>query len=365
VQLNKLRVFQYRNLSDQEIALSGGTNLFAGLNGQGKTNLLEAIYLLAYGKSFRTSTPRECIRHGEKECRSEGLVVQGTLERKLQVAITAGEKRLLLHGKRVGLDEFAGNLHALAFTQDHLRIVRGAPADRRAFLDRAMITLIPGHLRRLAAYGRALKQRNRVLSEACSRGVHADENLLRSWDETLITDGSRILAHRLNYAEQMKSALPPGLFGNDVLKLHYLSTIPAGGEDLGTLEETFARRLSDSRAADVKTGFTHVGPHRDDLKMFLNGKSLVDFGSSGQQRSALLSLYFAQLEIHQQNQGFYPLFLMDDVEAELDDQRLHSFLAYLSERTQVILTSAKDSILPSIPGEIRRFQVHSGIVESD
>jgi DNA replication and repair protein RecF len=365
VQLNKLRVFQYRNLSDQEITLSGGTNLFAGLNGQGKTNLLEAIYLLAYGKSFRTSIPRECIRHGEKECRSEGVVVQRTLERKLQIAITPGEKKLMLHGKRVGLDEFAGNLHALAFTQDHLRIVRGAPADRRAFLDRAMIALIPGHLSRLVAYGRALRQRNRILSEAHTRGINPDENLLRSWDETLIADGSRILAKRMNYVEQMKRALPPGLFGNDILKVHYLSAISAGGEDIGDLEEVFARRLLDSRSADINTGFTHVGPHRDDLKMFLNGKSLADFGSSGQQRSALLSLYFAQLEIHQQNQGFYPLFLMDDVEAELDDQRLHSFLAYLSQRTQVILTSAKDSILPSIPGEIRRFHVRSGVVESD
>lgn len=363
MQLNRLRVFHYRNLSDQEIHLSGGTNLFAGLNGQGKTNLLEAIYLLAYGKSFRTATPRDCIRYGEKECRSEGVVVAGTLERKLQVAISAEEKRLLLHDKRVGVEEFAGNLHALALTQDHLRVVRGAPADRRAFLDRAMIALVPGHLRRLAAYGRALKQRNRILADARARGVQPDEDLLGSWDETLIADGSRISADRHRYVEQLRSALPAGLFGNDVLKIHYASAIAAGEADLSLLAEAFARRLSAARAADMAGGFTHVGPHRDELKLFLNSRPIGDFGSSGQQRSALLSLYFAQIEIHRRDRGCYPLFLMDDVEAELDDQRLRSFLAYLSSRAQVIMTSAKESILPHIPGEVRRFQVRAGVVE--
>ena len=164
--LKRLRLFQYRNIKELEVAPSEWTTLFIGRNGQGKTNLLEAIYFLAFGRSFRTSIPKECILHGEKECRIEGTVVQGSISRDLQVRITKAEKRLFLHGKPVSLNAFVGNLHLLAFTYSHLNVVRKSPGDRRAFIDRAMATIYPGHMNSLALYGRALKQRNRVLYAA-------------------------------------------------------------------------------------------------------------------------------------------------------------------------------------------------------
>jgi DNA replication and repair protein RecF len=122
----------------------------------------------------------------------------------------------------------------------------------------------------------------------------------------------------------------------------------------------FRTKLSRSRSLDLKRGFTSAGPHRDDLKLFINGKALADFGSAGQQRSCLILLYLSQMEIHRRIHGFYPVFLMDDVEAELDTERLKIFLGYLTERTQTFLATAKPSILPTLVCEVRRFEIDAG-----
>lgn len=362
MQLTRLRVFDYRNFKEEVFHLPPGVSLFQGRNGQGKTNLLEAVYLLGYGKSFRTSTPKDCIRHGETECLVEGQVQAGGLTRDLQVSIALAGKKLLVHGKEVAIDEFVGNLHVLAFTSEHLSIVRGMPADRRAFLDRAMVTLYPSHVKHLASYGRALKQRNRALAEARERKCSLDEGLLASWEELLVQEGARVTANRQKYVERMKAELPAGLFGSENLKIKYISKIAPELSETEDIAQGFRRQLREGRSLDLSLGFTCIGPHRDELKLFVSGKALAEFGSAGQQRSALISLYFAQMEIHRKMHGFYPLFLVDDVEAELDDQRLTNFLSYLSQRTQTLLTTAKESLVPLMPGDLYRFEVDAGTI---
>ncbi len=364
MQLTRLRVFNYRNFGEEEIELSPGTSLFLGRNGQGKTNLLEAIYLLGYGKSFRTSTPKDCIRHGEKECRVEGSVSQGRLVRELQVCISGSGKRLFLHGKEEPIDSFVGNLQLLAFTGEHLKVIRGTPGDRRAFLDRAMVMLYPSHLQHLTSYSRALKQRNRVLAAAREKRCAPDEGFLSSWEETLVRDGARIIANRMTYAERMRAELPAGLFAAERLEANYVSTVGREPATVDAIASGFRERLAQVRDTDLRIGFTTVGPHRDELKLLLGGKSLADFGSAGQQRSALISLYIAQMEIHRKAHSFYPVFLVDDVEAELDEGRLRTFLSYLAERTQTFLTTAKESMMPWMPAGFRRFEVSGGSVRS-
>ncbi|MBN2338722.1 MAG: DNA replication/repair protein RecF [Acidobacteria bacterium] len=364
MRISRLRLFHYRNIGELDITLGPGVTLFSGRNGQGKTNILESIYFLAYGRSFRTSTPKDCIRHGETECRIEGVVERGRLERTLGVTLRGAEKTLSLYGKPSPLEDFVGNLHLLAFTHAHLGVVRGGPADRRAFLDRAMVSLYPGHVRALASYGRALRQRNRVLAELGAGARPADAGLLESWDEALVGEGVRILANRLRYVRRMKSELPEGLFGSESLRMHYLSTIGAEDPDPAALGDLFRKGLGRARERDLRTGTTSVGPHRDDLKLYVNGKSLGEFGSAGQQRSGLLALYFSQMEIHAKEQGFYPVFLVDDAEAELDQERLHTFLHYLARRTQTILTSAKDFLVPSLELDPVRFEVLGGRVRT-
>jgi DNA replication and repair protein RecF len=365
VRLTKVRLFNYRNIEELELSPSGGTNLFSGQNGQGKTNILESIYLLAYGKSYRTATPKDCIQHSKEECCVEGTIAHGNLTRNLKIQINREEKKLFVLGKPARIDEFVGNVQLLAFTHEHLKVVRGGPADRRAFLDRAMVTLYPGHVTQLAAYERSLKQKNRVLAAAREGQRQVDRKLLDSWDEALAKAGARILWNRWRYAEKMKEELPQGLFGTEVLKMHYLSTGATEHSDVPQMEQQFHERLLRARETDLRTGFTSVGPHRDDLKLYVNGKSLADYGSAGQQRSCLLALYFSQMEIHCKFHGHYPIFLVDDAEAELDEQRLTIFLKYLSDRTQLFLTSAKGFLLPYMPENTCCFDVKEGLVTSN
>jgi DNA replication and repair protein RecF len=258
-----------------------------------------------------------------------------------------------------------GSLHVLAFTQEHLKVVRGGPSERRAFLDRAMISIYPGHMQRLAAYCRTLKHRNQMLGAALAQGRKPDVTLLESWDEKLVYEGSRILGNRRRYVEEIRKDLAGDFWSHETLEIRYASTVPAEGNDLEEIETGFRRRLGEARSLDERRGFTSVGPHRDDLRLLLDGKSLADFGSAGQQRSWLLSLYFSQMEIHRKTCGFFPVFLMDDVEAELDDQRLQVFLGYLSGRTQTFLTTAKEHALPPLGLETRRFRISDGRIHTD
>jgi DNA replication and repair protein RecF len=366
VQLLNLRLYQYRNFGRQEIECGSGTNLFFGPNGQGKTNLLEAIYLLGYGRSFRSATPKDCIQHGAQECRVDGKVEHASLIRELGVSLSrTDEKQLLLHRKPAGLAEFIGKFHALAFTQEHLKIVRGGPVERRAFLDRALITASPGHMQRIASYGRALKQRNRILGNALGRGIKADHGLLDAWEEALAREGSRLLWNRFKYVEEMKRELINPLCRHESLEIRYVTAAAGKATGIQEIENGFRDRLRNSRGVDERKGFTTVGPHRDDLLLLLNERPLADFGSAGQQRSSLLALYFSQMEIHHKTLGFYPIFLMDDVEAELDNERLQAFLDHLATRTQTFLTTAKEQVLPSLPAQACRFRVVAGKIVSE
>ncbi len=363
MQVQNLRLEQYRNFVLQEIDFCPGTNLLFGSNGQGKTNLLEAIYLLGYGRSFRTATPKDCIRHEQQRSSVSGKIAHGSRRLELGVNLSRVEdKQLLLFGKSVGLGEFIGSLHVMAFTQEHLKVVRGGPLERRAFLDRGMITAYPSHMRRLAIYGRTLKQRNRMLSEALAGGGRVDEILLESWDEKLVQEGSRIVADRQRYVDEIQEELRQSQWSPETLEIQYASAIAGTSREFDDIETEFGRRLRQRKPVDERRGYTSIGPHRDDLNLMLAGKALGEFGSAGQQRSCLLSLYFAQMEIHRKACGFYPVFLMDDVEAELDDRRLQAFLQHLACRTQTFLTTAKEHALPPLGEDTRKYLVQAGTV---
>jgi DNA replication and repair protein RecF len=290
-------------------------------------------------------------------------VAHGGVEKRLGVRISRSDKELSVHGRTVGLDEFAGQFHVVAFTQGHISVIRGAPAERRAFLDRALVMIYPGHVRYIAGYVRALKHRNRLLSvEAEGRQPAVDERQIECWDETLAREGARLTWNRIRYVKELKQELPQTMFGGEEVTLHYLATVRGDLSSIESIEGSLRDGLLTSRSVDRKLGFTTVGPHRDDLKIYIDGKPAAHFGSAGQQRSAMISLYFAQIEIHKKDQGYYPVFLVDDVEAELDTHRLRTFLSYLAERTQTFLTTAKEEILPPLSSSASRFRVQSGTV---
>ena len=341
--LLRIEALNFRNLSGA-IEFSPGLNLIYGQNAHGKSSWLEAAYLLATTKSFRTSHPRDGIKHNESEALLRGVVARGNLTKELQLLLTATTKQTFVNGKREAVVRYLGNLDAIAFTADELDVVRGAPDARRKFLDRGVFGTLPSYLGTLNEYNRVLKQKNALLREASD----ADDPLryqpqIETWNDQLVALGTEVYLARTGYLARLQSALNPSLFQAEEIRVRYKSSLEGKG-DLDNYAALLSERLNLRLKNEIAIGYSLVGPHRDDLEILSDGYEIARFGSSGQQRSALLILELAQLTVYHQVFEEYPIFLIDDLDAELDRTRIEILLDYLDGKAQTIVSTSKRSI---------------------
>ena len=344
--LESLEVNNFRNLRGK-ITWGSGLNIIFGNNGQGKTNWLEAIHLLSRTKSFRTQRLQETIRFGEDSAFISGRVSTGDdLQRDLQITLRGNTKTPLVNGKREQLARYISNLQVFSFTADQLEVVRGVPEARRNFLDRGVASLRPSYVQTVSDYNKVLKQKNRILQDALEREARIDEtvDLLTPWNEQLATLGAEIHKARVEYTGRINETLERNLFERAALQIGYFSSLEGKG-NLDDYEPLLRERLGLRVTAEVAAGRSLVGPHRDDLSIHLEGREMRAFGSSGQQRSALLLLDLAAISVYNSWHQNYPLFLVDDVDAELDEKRIRRLLEYLEGRTQTFITTSKRSYL--------------------
>ena len=341
--LRSIRVQDFRNLQG-EIDWGKGTNVIYGNNGQGKTNWLEAVHFLAHAKSFRTRHPHEAIAFGKTTALIRGSVARGsTIERELEVAVRTNSKQTTVNGKRELLARYASQLHAVWFTADELEVVRGGPEARRNFIDRGAASLHPPYTQTLADYNKVIKQKKALLQQHGEAGPGFDElvGLMEPWNKQLITLSAQIHRTRNEYVDSLHEALEHSLFG-DTISIRYVSSLEGKG-DLNDYEGLIAERLKLRLAAEVFAGACLIGPHRDDLDILFGDRNLRSFGSSGQQRSALITLDLAAISVYHSKHHDYPIFLIDDVDAELDGSRIERLLEYLDGRTQTFVTTSKRS----------------------
>jgi|ERR1051326_745820 DNA replication and repair protein RecF len=339
--LRSIRVQDFRNLKGS-INWGKGTNIIYGNNGQGKTNWLEAVHFLAHAKSFRTHHPDEAISFGKSSAIIRGCVATGAeIERELEVTLLPNGKQTTINGKRESLARFASQLHAVWFTADELEVVRGGPEARRNFVDRGAMSLQPSHTQTLSDYNRVLKQKKSLLQDQRERNLRFDEvvELIEPWNRQLISLGARIHRRRNEYVDLLQEALEHRLFG-DAISIRYVSSLEEKG-DLNDYEGLISQRLRLRLPAEIAAGSCLIGPHRDDLEILFGDRNLRSFGSSGQQRSALITLDLAAISVYHSQHQDYPIFLIDDVDAELDGIRLERLLEYLEGRTQTFVTTSK------------------------
>ena len=344
--LESLEAHQFRNLSGK-VSWGPGLNIIFGDNGQGKTNWLEAIYLLATTKSFRTQRPQEAIRFGETLALVRGTVARSReVQRELQVTLQGSTKTLSVNGKREAVARYLGQLHTVAFTADELEVVRGGPEARRRFLDRGVVSLHHTYVQNLADYQRVIKQKNRLLQDAADAELSIAETAVRlePWNEQLVALSAGIHRARTDYVNRLNQALERRLFGHEEVTIRYASALEGKG-DLADYEALLAERLRLRVQAELSAGYALVGAHRDDLEILFDGRDIRSFGSSGQQRSALIILDLAAISVYHSWHNEYPLFLMDDVDAELDRKRIGQLLEYLEGRTQTFVTTSKESLV--------------------
>ena len=361
--LTELEARGFRNLRGNAVC-GDGLNILLGDNGQGKTNWLEAIYLLATTRSFRTAKLSEAINFDEGLAVVVGRVFQSKeILHELRVVLEGNAKAFSVNGKREAVGRYLGELHAVVFNADELEIVRGTPENRRRFLDESITAIHPPYVQTVTDYNRVIRQKNTLLQTARDKEYSLEKTAeaLTPWNEQLATLAAKVHRSRIRYVQRLNEALEKDLFGDRHITIRYASSLEEKGdlEDyVGLITERLALRVQ----AELVAGHALIGTHRDDLEILMEGREIRKYGSSGQQRSALLMLQLANIEIYFAQRGEYPLFLLDDIDAELDYGRIGQLLEYLDGKTQTFVTTSKESFAEQFGSGARLMLVQGGAV---
>ena len=344
MRLVSLSLRNYRNYARLEIELSPRLNVFLGQNAQGKTNLLEAVSLLALSSSQRARRESELVGKLGPEARIEAVAERNgrQVEMSINLAVSAGEsdrisKTIRVDGQPRRAVDLPGELRATLFWPEDLNLVKGGPEHRRRFLNQMLVQVEKGYGRALAAYRRVLEQRNSLLKSVAAG--FEPPSALDVWDTELARHGELILAARRAATDE----LGPLAAGNHAAI--------ASGEAFGLTYESsdlpLLEQLAESKGDDVRRGSTSVGPHRDDLRIDVAGADARSFASQGQQRSAVVSMKLAEADLVEERSGERPILLLDDVLSELDGERRSALLARVGDRGQVIVTSVEAEPFPA------------------
>ncbi len=340
--LTELEALNFRNLRGN-IACGSDLNILLGDNGQGKTNWLEAIHVLATTRSHRTAKLQEAINFAEEMAVLRGMVRQSEdISREMRAVLEGKSKSFAVNGKRESIQRYLGQLHAVIFNADELEVVRGVPEARRRFLDESITAIHPPYVQTIADYNRVLRQKNALLQSARDNEFSADKTaaLLEPWNSQLVTIAAKVHRSRVRFVERLNEAFEKNLFGSEIISIRYASSLEEKG-DLTDYPALIAERLSLRVQAEMVAGHALIGTHRDDLDIQLDGRDIRKYGSAGQQRSAFLMLQLANIRIYHNIRGEYPLFLLDDIDAELDYHRIGQLLDHLHGKTQTFVTTSK------------------------
>lgn len=337
--VTSLSLADFRSFVRREIELADTTTILVGPNAAGKTNAVEALQMLTAGYSFRRPTPRQLVRDGADLARIDARIEGDGRVIDVRCDVTPARRQFSVNGKRRHATEMAGTLMSVLFSPDDLALVKSGASGRRDELDDFGRQANRGYANVLGAYQRSVEQRNRLLKEE-----FPDLSLLDAWDSSVALGGATLLASRVRLFARIAektSAIYAQIAGGEHLACRYVCSL--GDEALGLerdeLRELFSERLASSRADDLRRQQTTVGPHRDDVCFEIEGRDARAFGSQGQQRSVVLALKMAEVEVCSEILGERPLLLLDDVMSELDEERRNSVIRFAQKGIQTVITT--------------------------
>ena len=349
--IEKIKLNNFRNYEQLELDLNKDINIIYGNNAQGKTNILEAIFLSSFGKSFRTNKEKEMIRFNEQSCLVEIFYQKKDRDGKVKIEI-GNKKQISLNGiKLKKLSELLGNINIVIFTPDDINILKDGPASRRRFLDMMIGQLRLNYVYNLNMYLKTIEQRNNYLRQI--REENKPEEMLEIWDENLAEYGEKIYIYRNEFINKILNKIN-NIHKNitdakEEIRIEYLSNCDN--------KENYLKLLKERRKLDIIKGYTTKGIHRDDFMIYINDKEVSTYGSQGQNRTAVLSLKLSELQVVYDEIGEYPILLLDDFMSELDEVRRKNFLNNI-KNTQVILTGTDKIELSDVEYSI--FNVKEG-----
>ena len=399
--LKHLSLTNFRNFTRLDVDIPQRVVLLVGANAQGKTSILEAIYFLAAFTSFQTHADRQIINF--TEAKNNSLTVtrlvaeyqRARTKHRLEARLILEpmgvvnsqrlRKEVLLDGVKKPVSDVIGHFNAVIFVPQMAQIIEGAPEDRRRYLNLALAQSTPAYARVLSEYNQALTQRNALLKLLGERGGSSDQ--LEVWDETLTRLGAQIILWRIEALQQIEhlaSRVHHELtHGSEILRLAYEpaydplpkpngqlglkinTVVDRSGLDLKEIQDGFRATLSALRSLEIARGVTTIGPHRDEIRFLSNDIDLGNYGSRGQVRTSLLSLKLAEVNWMKDRTGEWPVILLDEVMAELDQQRRGDLLKYVGETEQVLFTTTDlNHFTPEFSGKSEIWRVESGKIIS-
>ena len=396
--LTHLSLTYFRSFSRLDIDVPRRVVLLRGSNAQGKTSVLEAVYFLAAFTSFQTHADRQLVNflEAKKELAVGRLVAEytrGLAKHRLEVRLILEavgatghrlRKEILLDGVKRPITEVIGHFNAVIVVPQMTQILEGGPEDRRRYLNLALAQTVPGYAHVLREYGQALTQRNALLKNLAEKG--GDHSQLDYWDDTITRSGASIILRRIEAVheiEKLAARIHRDLTnGTEVLRILYQpaydplpppdgqiamplkTTVKRNGFSEEDIRQGFLQALKKYRAEEIRRGITVLGPHRDELCFLANGIDLSDFGSRGQVRTTLLALKLAEIEWMKARTGQWPVLLLDEVLAELDNQRRLDLLAYLDKVEQAMLTTTDMNLFsPGFVENAEQWEVLAGTVK--
>jgi len=335
MRLVRVRLGDFRNYVSLDFAPESGLNVLAGPNAQGKSNLLEALAMLATGKSFRARRESELIREGTEraEIGGEARIAAGEIRLRCTIARTpAGTRKSFeVNGAGVGFARFLGRTRVVTFVPADLALVSGGPALRRAFLNNALAQLSPTYYRDLALYQKIVQQKSALLRGA----IAPDRDLLLAYNDELVRPAAALIAARRAFVDELAAATAT------IYARWRGARERLGVTYLASPEGDVAEALAAALESELRRRTTLAGPHRDELRLLVDGKPLAAFGSQGQQRTAVLALKVAEYEVMRARSGDAPILILDDVLSELDAERAGGFLEAVGSFEQAFLTTTE------------------------
>jgi len=340
VSLRRLRLRNHRNYAQLDLTPGPGVNVFIGANGQGKTNLLEAVAMLALSSSPRARRDSELVGPAAPASRIEAEVDGGVTRREIVITLAVEGERakrtIEVDGVRRRAFDLPGTFRAALFWPDDLGLVKAGPELRRRFLNQMLVQVEPGYARALATLRRVLEQRNSLLKRIAAG--EGGEDMLEAWNHELVEVSGEIVTARTRAVAELapKAArCHAEIASGERLEIHYLAPPP-----------NYAEAVENSLAEDLRRGTTSLGPHRDDLLVLLDGQEARSYASQGQQRTAVVSLKLAEAGLIERRTGERPVLLLDDVLSELDGERRGALLAEVASAGQVVITSVEAGPFP-------------------
>lgn len=344
MRLLSLELDNFRNYQNLEVEFSSGVNVFLGSNAQGKTNLLEAIYVLALARSHRAHSDKELIGWSQKTAKIKGIVERRTGNIPLSLAFSPkGKKARMNHLDQAKLANYIGQMNVILFAPEDLNLVKGSPQIRRQFIDREFSQMSPKYLYIANQYRGILKQRNQYLKQL-SHHESSDELFLEVLTEQLIEYGSDLIWRRLQLLKRLDHAASPIQAAitkdQEHLKIEYVSQLNVTDlTDLTMIQKGLKQHFNKLKKREIQMGTTLLGPHRDDLQFMVNDHDVATFGSQGQQRTTALAVKLAEIDLMKEETGEEPILLLDDVLSELDSTRQTHLLTAMQDRVQTFITT--------------------------